>query len=349
MRQSLVDWMSQQHSTLDLVDETLHLAVRYLDTFLVRRGASRSRRGAARRAAAVSKSAFKLKTEIFSLHSPLGGDDDPARGDRSTLTHLLLDPPARSSAGTESFLMRNGAGSEPVPAVPLLPLEADRVMYLSRHGAWFQPLCNKLKRLGITCIFVAAKVTEVSAPSAYEFADAAEVSTFTRSQLLLAERALLRELEYCLYHPTTSSFASAYLSEMSDSFRKAQCDIFKVSADEKLTDPSVKNAVLECTDMVDYVLEASTISQESLRFAPSALAAAAVGFVCEYGFKMKWSQLEPLRKLSGYDKRRLEPEYEFLHKLMRDVQAEERTGRGMNVNDKYHTAAEDIWRHLEGQ
>jgi hypothetical protein len=245
--------------------------------------------------------------------------------------------------------MRNGAGSEPVPAVPLLPLESDRVMYLSRHGAWFQPLCNKLKRLGITCIFVAAKVTEVSAPSAYEFADAAEVSTFTRSQLLLAERALLRELEYCLYHPTTSSFASAYLSEMSDTFRKAQCDIFKLSANEKLTDPSVKNAVLECTDMVDYVLEASTISQESLRFAPSALAAAAVGFVCEYGFKMKWSQLEPLRKLSGYDKKRLEPEYEFLHKLMRDVQAEERTGRGMNVNDKYHTAAEDIWRHLEGQ
>eukprot|EP00982_Pelagococcus_subviridis_P008234 30827-Pelagococcus_subviridis.AAC.5 len=41
MRQELVDWMSQQHGTLDLVDETLHLALRYLDTFLVRRGASR--------------------------------------------------------------------------------------------------------------------------------------------------------------------------------------------------------------------------------------------------------------------------------------------------------------------
>jgi hypothetical protein len=55
-------------------------------------------------------------------------------------------------------------------------------------------------------------VTEVSAPSAYEFASAAEVSTFTRSQLLLAERALLRELDYYLYHPTSSSFSSAYLS-----------------------------------------------------------------------------------------------------------------------------------------
>jgi hypothetical protein len=37
-----VDWMSQQHGTLDLVDETLHLALRYLDTFLVRRGTRRT-------------------------------------------------------------------------------------------------------------------------------------------------------------------------------------------------------------------------------------------------------------------------------------------------------------------
>ena len=56
------------------------------------------------------------------------------------------------------------------------------------------------------------QVTEVSAPSAFEFAGAAEVSTFTRQQLLLAERALLRELEYYLYHPTPSSFSGAYLS-----------------------------------------------------------------------------------------------------------------------------------------
>jgi len=39
MRQELVDWMSAQHSSLELADETLHIALRYLDTFLVRRGA----------------------------------------------------------------------------------------------------------------------------------------------------------------------------------------------------------------------------------------------------------------------------------------------------------------------
>ena len=40
MRQQLVDWMSQQHGALELNEETLHLATRYLDTFLFRRGAS---------------------------------------------------------------------------------------------------------------------------------------------------------------------------------------------------------------------------------------------------------------------------------------------------------------------
>lgn len=44
-----------------------------------------------------------------------------------------------------------------MPALPLGPLPDKQVMYLN-DGA-HQPLCNKLKRLGITCIFVAAKVS----------------------------------------------------------------------------------------------------------------------------------------------------------------------------------------------
>ena len=64
----------------------------------------------------------------------------------------------QTDAGTESFLARNGAGSEPVPAIPLQPLQANHVLYLN-DDARHQPLCNKLKRLGITCVFVAAKVS----------------------------------------------------------------------------------------------------------------------------------------------------------------------------------------------
>ena len=61
MRQDLVDWMSQQHSTLELVDETLHLAIRYLDTFLNRRGAHRPRPPRANRPTPSSK--YPLKPE----------------------------------------------------------------------------------------------------------------------------------------------------------------------------------------------------------------------------------------------------------------------------------------------
>ena len=75
MRQSLVDWMSQQHSSLDLVDETLHLAVRYLDTFLVRRGASRP----AARSARCRRFKISFQTQngdVSSSVCALGGDDD---------------------------------------------------------------------------------------------------------------------------------------------------------------------------------------------------------------------------------------------------------------------------------
>jgi|TARA_B110000977_G_scaffold86143_1_gene114783 hypothetical protein len=43
MRQDLVDWVSCQHGMLELADETFHLALRFLDTFLLRRGARRGK------------------------------------------------------------------------------------------------------------------------------------------------------------------------------------------------------------------------------------------------------------------------------------------------------------------
>jgi hypothetical protein len=183
---------------LELADETFHLALRYLDTFLLRRGASPGFRVA---------DCFFFSFLLFSARrrhraSPLS-DASPS----------LFFFETSFSLGPENFLARNGAGSEPVPALPLGALPCDRALYLDGQH---QPLCNKLKRLGITCVFVAAKVVEVCAPPAGEFAHAAEVSTFSRSQLLLAERALLRELEYDLYHPTCSSFATAYVAASAD-------------------------------------------------------------------------------------------------------------------------------------
>ena len=127
-------------------------------------------------------------------------------------------------------------------------------------------------------MFVAAKLTEVSAPSAHEFAEAAEVSTFTRSQLLLAERALLRELEYYLYHPTPSSFASAFCRDAprAPSGGGAEALDPKWGPAGTRWDTGLAN---EITEMVDYLLETAAVSHLSLDFPPSLLAAASVAWV----------------------------------------------------------------------
>jgi hypothetical protein len=278
MRQDLVDWMSCQHGMLELADETFHLALRYLDTFLLRRG-------------------------------------------------------------PENFLARNGAGSEPVPALPLGALPCDRALYLDGSH---QPLCNKLKRLGITCVFVAAKVVEVCAPPAGEFAHAAEVSTFSRSQLLLAERALLRELEYDLYHPTCSSFAAAYVSAAAATVAKdARVFNKKHKMYETETDP-----VRQTAEVVEYVLEASAVARDGVAFAPSRLAAAAVGWTLARFFALTWADVPELRKVSGYAETDLAPVLSFLDKVVADFRAAgaRRTRGGFFADEKHARAARAVWQ-----
>ena len=278
MRQDLVDWMSCQHGMLELADETFHLALRYLDTFLLRRG-------------------------------------------------------------PENFLARNGAGSEPVPALPLGALPCDRALYLDGSH---QPLCNKLKRLGITCVFVAAKVVEVCAPPAGEFAHAAEVSTFSRSQLLLAERALLRELEYDLYHPTCSSFAAAYVSAAAATVAKdARVFNKKHKMYETETDP-----VRQTAEVVEYVLEASAVARDGVAFAPSRLAAAAMGWTLARFFALTWADVPELRKVSGYAETDLAPVLSFLDKVVADFRAAgaRRTRGGFFADEKHARAARAVWQ-----
>ena len=208
-------------------------------------------------------------------------------------------------------------------------------MYL--NDGEHQPLCNKLKRLGITCIFVAAKVTEVSAPSALEFAGAAEVSTFTRSQLLLAERALLRELEYNLYLPTASSFSSAYLSVTLPHLKKnGVVSNYEGDWDE---DPCE-----EITEIVDYLLEASAVSHKYLDLAPSVAAAAAIGYVLSRVYGVSWERLSPLHALSGYGESDLHGVFGFFDKLVNDAYDTEEKGRGLHANDKYQNATSILWR-----
>ena len=300
MRQDLVDWMSCQHGMLELSDETFHLALRYLDAFLLRRG-------------------------------------------------------------PENFLARNGAGSEPVPALPLGALPRGRALYLDNPH---QPLCNKLKRLGVTCVFVAAKVVEVCAPPAGEFAHAAEVSTFSRSQLLLAERALLRELEYDLYHPTCSSFAAAFVAAARDDIvaagarrlgaaKRAHGDGNEPRAKlgdararrEAEEDESASTCVDETAEVVEYVLEASAVARDGVAFAPSRLAAAAVSWTLAQLYACDWDELVNLRKVSGYARAEIEPACAFLDKVVVDFRDADARGRGgFFASEKHARAVRRVWR-----
>ena len=267
-----------------------------------------------------------------------------------------------SSTGPENFLARNGAGSEPVPALPLGDLPPQNALYINE--AHTQPLCNKLKRLGITCVFVAAKVVEVCAPPAGEFSNAAEVSTFSRSQLLLAERALLRELEYDLYHPTSSSFASAYLSAACDDIKKngsakrfvrswnedvnlgAMGSVLKDKTSEYSaeTDDEKTMRVQQTSEIVDYVLEAVTVARDGMGYAPSLMAASAIGWTMSRNFACEWEKLPSLHLVSGYSSEQVEEVYGFLDKVVRDFkQADRRNKGGFFAHEKHPLAVHLVW------
>jgi hypothetical protein len=358
---------------LELADETFHLALRYLDTFLLRRGASPGFRVA---------DCFFFSFLLFSARrrhraSPLS-DASPS----------LFFFETSFSLGPENFLARNGAGSEPVPALPLGALPCDRALYLDGQH---QPLCNKLKRLGITCVFVAAKVVEVCAPPAGEFAHAAEVSTFSRSQLLLAERALLRELEYDLYHPTCSSFATAYVAASADDIasnarapRATRVWIEERESGGRGSGPRLgseplvtstnggvsskgttlleesssaeeqKACVSTTAAVVEYVLEAAAVARDGVAFAPSKLAAAAVSWTLSRCFSVRdgLDALPTLRKVSGYTEADLSTAYAFFDKVVVDFRdARERKARGGFFADEKHAkAVRAVWRerHVRG-
>ena len=200
------------------------------------------------------------------------------------------------------------------------------------------------------------QVTEVSSPSAHEFADAAEVSTFTRSQLLLAEKALLRELGYSLYHPTSSSFAGAYLSRLVPGLRKAGLMAPKAASVNTAgarntnaasaynpgdwnTDPCE-----DVSEIVDYLLEASMVAHGSLQFAPSAVATAAVSYTLEKMWNVRWDAMNELHVMSGYTRKDLTKVYAFFDHLISDAYDAEECGRGLHVNDKFQNATSILWR-----
>ena len=184
----------------------------------------------------------------------------------------------------------------------------------------------------------------MSSPSAHEFADAAEVVTFTRSQLLLAEKALLRELGYFLYHPTASSFAGAYLARLMPGLRKEGLMEPRAREHRFLADGWNTNPCEDVSEIVDYLLEASTMAHGSLQFSPSAVAAAAVSYTLEKIWGVRGDSMRELHKMSGYTKHDLAKVYAFFDRLVSDAYDSEELGRGLHINDKHQNATSILWR-----
>jgi hypothetical protein len=152
--------------------------------------------------------------------------------------------------------------------------------------ALLPPLSNKLKRLGATCLWVATKVAETSAPSCADVAAGACVPLFDRAQIVMAERALLRTLNFATLLPTAASFASAFLDAA------AAAGLVAGGAEG----PAMRRAAATAS----YLCDLSLLPHACLAHARSALGAAAAAVALQrVGCCGAWDAT-PLAALSGY-------------------------------------------------
>jgi G2/mitotic-specific cyclin 1/2 len=106
----------------------------------------------------------------------------------------------------------------------------------------------KLQLVGITCLFIASKVEEIVAPSVSHFLHCAD-SSYTESEILLAERYVLKTIDWNLSYPNPMHF------------------LRRIS---KADDYDVKSRT-----MGKYLLEVGTLEWRLLATPPSLVAAAA--------------------------------------------------------------------------
>jgi hypothetical protein len=110
---------------------------------------------------------------------------------------------------------------------------------------------------------------------------------------------------------------------------------------ETETDP-----VRQTAEVVEYVLEASAVARDGVAFAPSRLAAAAVGWTLARFFALTWADVPELRKVSGYAETDLAPVLSFLDKVVADFRAAgaRRTRGGFFADEKHARAARAVWQ-----
>jgi len=157
---------------------------------------------------------------------------------------------------------------------------------------------TRLRRLGATCLFIAAKMTEIVSPSAYDFAISTNVQGFLRKNIVMAEKVLLATLEYqlCLSSSTSYAFANAY------------CEV--------VTSSTVKL-------LVAYLIDLALLVHHGIGYTNSLIAAAALvvaqdvvqGDSEDNGKQKMYVYIE---RVTGYTKADLEEPSEMLCKLLQE-------------------------------
>ena len=284
MRQQVVNWMYKRSLRLSMAPETFHLAVRYCDTFLSKR-----------------------ECEVFLQRNGNGSEPVPAKAIES---FYVVDRLEYANPGKDRkvlFYAKEAEGTSAMDGVdfggvtPIFPLGDETV----------NPLCNKLKRLGATCLFVAAKIVEVNPPCAATVASCTEVSTFNRSQLLLAERALLRELDFFLYRPNPRAFLDAYIDVAHRKVAKISVEDrvkkeLKNYGENTLVYRNMKFALeshkRKVEEFCELTVDLAVLSQQHLRWQPSVIAASALAIALEDEWYLSWdsADMECMVELTGY-------------------------------------------------
>ncbi|KAK3267133.1 hypothetical protein CYMTET_24291 [Cymbomonas tetramitiformis] len=140
---------------------------------------------------------------------------------------------------------------------------------------------HRLRRLGVTCLFLASKLVEVEIPSARKLATASDAHNFTRRELVLGEKIVLKRLSFNLRYTTALSFARAFSHVLGSR---------------------------PLSQMVNYLVDLAIHSHYALRYTPSKIAAAAVIIAVEVmpkAVKFKSCHLRALEGISGYTEEEL--------------------------------------------
>ena len=208
------------------------------------------------------------------------------------------------------------------------------------------PLCNKLKRLGITCIFVAAKVTEVMTPTANEFATSPRCRRYARS--IVARRARIASRAQVRAHSSDGVRIRRGVRRECPSHDESTPQVSRPHRVCKLRVRAHGDVAACFKETTYYLVELAKYGHEGLKFTPSLIAAASVAASLRY-LDIKWDEIPILEEVAGYNWEQLGEACDYLRRVARDAQMIEEWSDGLTVNSKYEGVTSFVFSTINSE